>query len=809
MKKLLLIALFLFNLSVSAQIPGEIDASFNTEGWFATSASISKIVTQPDGKILLGGDIDFFHGIAVNNIIRLNADGSLDNTFNLGTTFVDISTFVLQPDGKIVVVGRTLTSSLLVRLNADGSADPSFTSVLGPTCLALQADGKIIAGGIDGDQVVRLNTDGSTDSSFNSGAYLDSVNTLLVQPDGKIMVAGNSLSGTNQPCLYRLNINGTIDGTYNNQLVTGEISSLSRQSDGKIITSGKYFSGSGISGFKNVIRLEADGLIDNSFLIGQTDYGSLTYSMIQPDGKILIGGQFSTYNGTSANNITRLNSDGTIDNSFTTGIGLNQTVSALAVQSDNKILIGGSFTYYDTTAADSIVRLNSNGSSDSGFLTGIVVANSSAKALCIQSDGKIVVGFNGNHYNNSRLNRLIRLNSDGSTDSSFNIGSGFNLGSGAFTHIDVIVQQADGKLVVSGLFSNYNGHNVKNLVRLNTDGSFDNTFSNANSNNLEDVISMVIQPNGKIIACDWVTNGAFSDVVRFNADGSPDPTFISVAEFDQSISNIVLQSDGKILVGGDFTSYNNTTANGIIRLNADGSIDNSFNSGTAFEDGGQVYSIALLPNGKIMVGGFFFSYNGTTVKHLVRLNSDGTLDTSFNTGTSFNRFAWTIAVQQDGKVLVGGINFSSYNGTPSNRIIRLNSDGSADSSFIIGSGFNSAVNSLAIQSDGKIIVAGAFSNYNGSVAKGIIRLNGNSLGLDDTAQMELRLYPNPVKDNLYFDMDAFSEIKSCSVFDLLGKKIISELTSENTIDVSSLPNGMYILKVETAAGQFIKKFIKD
>jgi uncharacterized delta-60 repeat protein len=180
----------------------------------------------------------------------------------------------------------------------------------------------------------------------------------------------------------------------------------------------------------------------------------------------------------------------------------------------------------------------------------------------------------------------------------------------------------------------------------------------------------------------------------------------------------------KIYVGGDFTSYNGTSSSKMIRLNDTGGID-LYESPGFFEI--TVFDIKMQNDGKILVGGDFINYNGTGANYIIRLNSNGSVDSSFVYGSGFNNVVSTIAIQSDGKILIGGY-FTDYNGTGANRIIRLNSDGSVDSSFVYGSGFDSpkiSVRTIAIQSDGKILAGGDFTNYNGTGANYIIRLNSD------------------------------------------------------------------------------------
>jgi uncharacterized delta-60 repeat protein len=313
-------------------------------------------------------------------------------------------------------------------------------------------------------------------------------------------------------------------------------------------------------------------------------------------------------------------------------------------------------------------------------IAGIVKFDSSVYAISIQSDGKILVGGNFKNYASTfNRNRLVRLNSDGTLDTAFTANS--SDGDKFNSSIQSIAIQSDGKILVGGDFTNYAGTNNRNrLVRLNSDGTLDTTFT-ANA-----------------------------------SDGN---------KFNNPIQSIAIQSDGKILFGGDFINYaNNMSLNFLVSLNSDGTLDTAFTNnssvGRKFND--TVFTIAIQSDGKILVGGGFTNYAGTTDRNrLIRLNSDGTLDTTFTAnasdGAKFNSSIQSIAIQSDGKILVGG-NFTNYAGTNNrNRLVRLNSDGTLDTTFTAnasdGAKFNNNIQSIAIQSDGKILVGGGFASLYG------------------------------------------------------------------------------------------------
>ena len=226
-----------------------------------------------------------------------------------------------------------------------------------------------------------------------------------------------------------------------------------------------------------------------------------------------------------------------------------------------------------------------------------------------------------------------------------------------------------------------------------------------------------------------------SDPAWAAGDGTPDTAFTvnTGSGFNSSVYSVAVQSDGKIVVGGSFTELNGVTSNRIARLNADGTPDTTFsnNTGSGF-NGAEVYSVAVQSDGKIVVGGDFTTLKGQTTNRIARLNVDGTPDTAFttSTGTGFDTTVTSVAVQPDGKIVVGG-SFTTLNGQTSNRIARLNIDGTPDTTFTAntGTGFSNGVLPVALQSDGKIVVGGHFTTLNGQTTNRIARLLGGAGGL--------------------------------------------------------------------------------
>jgi uncharacterized delta-60 repeat protein len=380
--------------------------------------------------------------------------------------------------------------------------------------------------------------------------------------------------------------------------------------------------------------------------------------------------------------------DGAVDLTFNPGTGANGNVWTVATQPDGKVLIGGLFTSYNGTPRNYLARLNSDGSLDTTFLNTGIGANSNVRAIAVQPDGKILIGGDFNSYNGTPRARLARLNTDGSLDPNFDSGV---VGSNVFA----VVVQPNGKILIGGTFGLYSGEVRSRIARINPDGSLDTTFDHS--------------------------TGANSQVRA-----------------------IAMQPDGKILIGGQFTFYDDITRNHIARLKTDGSLDTSFLNPDIIGTTGTganafVRTIELQPDGKILIGGDFTTYNGTPRNHLARINPDGTLDTTFNPGTGADSVVGAVVVQPDTRILIAG-GFTNYNGTPRNRLARINSDGSLDPNFNPNSGANGEVRTLMMQPEGKVLIGGDFSSVDVYTLTKIARLENR---VRPASSIILASTPNP------------------------------------------------------------------
>lgn len=559
----------------------------------------------------------------------------------------------------------------------------------------------------------------------NGFGFNNRVLATTIQQDGKILVGGSFTSFNNSNIhnrMARLNPDGTIDNTFNLGFgFNDEVYSIVCQSDGKILVAGKFTSFSANTQ-NRIVRLNQDGSIDPSFNIGSGFNDQVNCLLIQPDGKIIAGGSFTTYNGTTANRIVRLNSNGTIDNTFLTGSGFTGIVRSIVLQTDGRIIAGGSFAMYNGNNCSRIARLNSNGSFDFSFMIGSGFTQGSwqVNALILQSNGAIIVGGSFTTYNSLPANNIARLNTNGALDNSYNNSTGYT------SVVNALTVQPDGKVIVN--FSNgtwYNGISLNTATcRLNQNGTLDNSFTLlynqfyvSGGNN-----SISIQSDGKIII-GWELGsgyGSLYSLVRINTNGSLDPSFFKGSGFNGSIvRDIIVQNDNKILVAGDFTTYNGEPIQNITRLESNGERDLSFTP--QFNNAYDVPAIALQLDGKILAS----SYN-----QLKRLNTDGSTDNTFISSTH-NGGVEDVEIQQDGKVIVGG-SMTQWNGLAINNLVRLNTDGTIDGTFFPGIVLNQPqVKKILIQPDQKIIIVCQSIilrlNSNGSIDNSF-NLDANAIG---------------------------------------------------------------------------------
>jgi uncharacterized delta-60 repeat protein len=685
---------------------GALDSNFGTGGIATapifgptTDSANSVAVQQTDGKILVAGITSLANSLSEIELTRCTPKGSLDTSFGRG--------------------GSVLTDFQVGESTAGG--------------VAIQADGKIVvAGTINGRDfaVARYNTSGSLDASFGTGGEvttsfgltaLAAASALVIQPDGKIVAAGNFSSS--EFAVVRYNTNGSLDTSFGN--------------GGKLTT--------------------AFGAT-TSFASGMT---------LQPDGKIVVAGTASVGTNTDDFVVARYDTNGGLDTSFgsggkvTTSFGSSMFAVAAGVAIEphtGAIVVAGR-----ANGDFALARYNvSNGSLDTTFGSGGEVTTSFGSnfniggALLIQTNGDIVE--TGSTINNANGNfneafALARYKAvDGSLDTSFGNGGTVTTSFGSNPSRDSSAAlQSDGRIVALGtveISGPSSGGNLA-LARYNTDGSLDTSFgnggevtTNVSGPGVAGAAAEAIQRDGKIVVVGVVTvldnKGNLEDdfaVARFNPDASLDASFGQrgqvLTDFGQAnnvATAVAIQSDGKIVVAGTaFVRGFSTQVFAVARYNPDGSLDASFGiGGLANANFGSknlvklVSGVAITPGGQIVAAGSIANSNLVDEFALARFSANGHLDTTFGSRgkviTSFGSNARAdtagMTIQADGKIVVAGTVDSDFG------VARYNPNGSLDTSFgtggLVTTSFGAPATAIAagvvVRPDGKIVVAGSVTN---------------------------------------------------------------------------------------------------
>ena len=493
-----------------------------------------------------------------------------------------------------------------------------------------------------------------------------------------------------------------------------------------------------------------------------------------------------------------------------------------------------------------MVSHGQSGILDTSFGTdGIVLTQVSATynfgmATVVQPDGKIIVaGYAGTPSTYKAA--VIRYNTDGTLDNSFgNAGKLIiPVGSAKSYAMDVALRD-DGKIVLGArTYNNVSGDFA--LIRLNEDGSFDGSFGTngiviASTGGSDVSSSILIADDGKILLA-GDSDDNFS-VAKFNTDGTLDTSFgtngWSITIFDDSssfIQQIAFQNDGKIVMGGFAVNSVGRYQMAAARMNADGTLDNSFGNGgkVSFNFGVDqdfATAVAIQSDGKIVLGGHTYITSNPRLSYdfaVVRLNTDGNMDTTYgNNGVAtaqiVNEANYTngMIIQADDKIVLAGRTVSGFEYDLA--MVRFDTEGNLDTTFGNAGKVSTDVNgredhgyAIALQSDNKIILAG-YSYPAGADDSAIVvaRYTNDALGTEDFQNVDFRLYPNPAREQLTIEMNDASSIYQLAIFDMLGKKVFNtEIQKMGQIDVSVLATGTYLVKLNSNSQTTTVRFVKQ
>jgi uncharacterized delta-60 repeat protein len=755
---------------------GDLDPTF-AGGRVIAGAQVAQelvvdVAVQTDGKVVAAVRTSASNDWGDFSVIRYNANGAIDTTFGGGdgrvdltfqsATFNHIDAVALRDDGKIVAVGATSFDSTapqfaVARLNADGTLDTTFdgdgkrsftfsTSTTNPAYahgVALAGDKVVIAGSVGNEAaVVRLNANGSFDNTFSGdgrstigfSGNRDVANAVAIGPSGQVVIAGFTRQSNGQTdfILAQLTSGGALDSS---------------------------FSG--------------DGKQETDFLPGVSSWESANAVIVQPDGKVVVGGSVAA-SETSDFGLARYNTNGTLDGSFgdgglvVTDVGGDEdSVRDLIRLSDGKIVAGGTgderrgsdhldvvlFGY--TAGGDEDLSFGTAGRADADFYG----TEDAFGGMALAPSGNIVVGSAVNYDTDTSspwIAGLSRFTAGGVLDSGFGgTGtvtpglSGFKL---AFNEdAPNVAVQPDGKIIAVASTRRLTSSSVDLLVaRYNTNGTLDTTFGNGgyafvDLNGRDDLAVSVVLQDGKIVVAAQVydpdqlagvtqtRDESDIGVVRLNADGTPDNTFsgdgkvvVNVGTSKDEPGGIAVAPGGKLVIA--FTAREavvNQPPFCALRLNGDGSLDNTFGTGgivrVANDDLGEAHGVAGQSDGKVVLVG----HGG-----VARLNTNGQLDNAFSgdgvfifpsTGTSVG--LGSVVIQDSGRIVAG-----THRTSAGAVLFGITPTGTSDTTFgengvaSLHADLNGPLRSIALDADDRILFTGGGG---GAFALGRLSTDGN------------------------------------------------------------------------------------
>ncbi|TCL14329.1 putative delta-60 repeat protein/predicted secreted protein (Por secretion system target) [Roseivirga ehrenbergii] len=678
------------------------------------------------------------------------------------------------------------------------------------------------------NNLIRIDNLGEYDPSFKLDETLasKSFNSVQVYQDKILLV---SFARNNDNGIDVLNLDGSIDTNFQLDNSISLIYKIEHKD-------GHYYAAAILSGSLNFVKLNSDGSLNSEFGTHKLDGSSPVEITILNDNKILVSGQTNKYDDTDVGTIFRVNSDGSLDQTFNTGTATisDGDVIDVEVLQDETILVSGYFNSFNGVSTPSgLVKLDANGAVVTAFNADGVINRISRRASKIKEapDNKIYLA--GGHLNDAIL---IRLNADGSTDQTYAAQAFSSFNRGQYFNIEIIGEQVifankftgtiadkrlsiaqtdfsgnilpqnftltkaatayaalpfdDGKVLVSGDFILVNGSYVSYLTKLNADGTIDSGFELGIELNsaINEINVITKQSDGKIILGGYMHyDNTITSIIRLNQDGSIDPTFSTTARAYYLGDNIkqitVLEDDGLLVAGGIINTGNNLADSNeiIVRLGKNGAYDLDFNSVLAAnpqETNNQkiIEALAIKADGTYLVGGYFSS-DGRVSGFINNLNTDGSLVSEFNNNETLTGSVNVIQVINE-KLLFGGTNFAGGGFSDRMPLYQANLTGNELDDTTIGIsdtdnfGF---YKDLLLEDDGSILVAGSYEFINQELHSNLARIKTSGI-VDNKFNVNFLGYLNKIErvdsENI-FAVGEFSSVNGTPSFGIAKIKTVN------------------------------------
>ncbi len=636
------------------------------------------------------------------------------------------------------------------------------------------------------NRITRLKPNGGIDTSFHSGAGFDNfVYTLNEQLDGKILATGAFFSYDNVSTnkIVRLNVDGSLDTSFN--IGTGPNDVIWKsiiQPDGKILISGDFTEFNGIP-MNRIARLNSDGSIDTSFNIGTGANAGAGGMCLQPDGKIILTGQFTMFNNVSKKCIVRLNASGSIDNSFDANNNTYGTLGKVMLRSTGDIIVSGNFTEFDNVPMNGVVLLDANGQLNTQFSIG-VFNDVQVRRSTLQSDDKLLVFGSFTSYNGVTYNRLMRFNTDGSVDTSF------DLGAGADDWVQGVEMQSNGKMIVSGKFSHFMGESKNDLTRITFCSSSDTTIFETNCDSF----------NWSHNGITYTTSGQYSDTIP-NVSGCDSIITLDltiIPSLPLSVANsFAMPSDANTCVG-------------------EAAIDLSGNAPFEldFDNGSQVIN----SNGYSLITGLCAGIHDLHVTD----NCGDTLSTAIvipvDSNYVFNNpFIDSLALDSLGVAMTNcdiyyaGIDTAYIdsiwaNGNTVNviwNIVDSNGSNFDTTNYVLNNGNGVYWLQLSVFCPFKS------ANEYFTVTEAIYFNNGHvsTAGLSEEENL-FKLYPNPATDQVHLSF--LGSDAELTVYDVQGKVVLKDkVQNQGMVSLQNFERGVYLFNFRNSSGHSFQRVVKQ